>query len=257
MVVRPVLFLLLGIIFVPKVDTPETFSLRGSDLCFRCGKRGHWASVCPAKDKPFSSGSKSWLFGFWSVWIWPVREGHRRSFLYSRKVAGKLSCFGLMYLELESLFLTLFRMVTKFFFGNRPYRIWLRIDIRLCIREVLFRERFLTRGCIRETPVYGCNPLHVAVQSSGKLGLILDLSHQNKFIVWKSVKYKDLGTVLQMFPPGMSVFSFDLKSATSISVRSTRNFCRLSGLLLMEAGNFTNLSFCLLVWLRLLMSSPK
>ena len=32
---------------------------RGSDLCFRCGKRGHWASSCPLKDKLLSSGSKS------------------------------------------------------------------------------------------------------------------------------------------------------------------------------------------------------
>ena len=31
---------------------------RGSDLCFRCGKRGHWASSCPSKDKLLSSGSK-------------------------------------------------------------------------------------------------------------------------------------------------------------------------------------------------------
>ena len=73
----------------------------------------------------------------------------------------------------------------------------------------------LTRGCIREVPVYPqfCNPLHVAVQSSGKLRLILDLSHLNKFIIKKSVKYEDLRTVLQMFSPGMFLFSFDLKSA--------------------------------------------
>ena len=32
---------------------------KGSALCFRCGKRGHWASSCPSKDKLFSSGSKS------------------------------------------------------------------------------------------------------------------------------------------------------------------------------------------------------
>ena len=37
---------------------------RGSNLCFRCGKRGHWASSFPAKDKPFLSESKSCLFGF-------------------------------------------------------------------------------------------------------------------------------------------------------------------------------------------------
>ena len=76
-------------------------------------------------------------------------------------------------------------------------------------------SELFTHGCIRETPVYPqfCNPLHVTVQSSGKLRLILDLSHLNKFIVKKSLKYEDLRTVLQMFLPGMSVFSFDLKSA--------------------------------------------
>ena len=40
-------------------------------------------------------------------------------------------------------------------------------------------SELLARGCIREAPVYPqfCNPLHAAVQSSGKLRLILDLSH--------------------------------------------------------------------------------
>ena len=44
-------------------------AFRGSELCFWCGKRGHWASSCPFKDKFLSSGSKSWLLGFGSVWI--------------------------------------------------------------------------------------------------------------------------------------------------------------------------------------------
>ena len=38
-------------------------SFRASDLCFRCGKRGHWATFCNFRDKPLSSGSKPWLFG--------------------------------------------------------------------------------------------------------------------------------------------------------------------------------------------------
>lgn len=96
-------------------------------------------------------------------------------------------------------------------------------------------SELLTRGCIREAPVYPhfCKPLHVAVQSSGKLRLILDLSHLNKFIIKRSVKYEDLRTVLQMFHPGMSVFSFDLKSAHDhINICAEhRKFCRLSGLL--------------------------
>ena len=76
-------------------------------------------------------------------------------------------------------------------------------------------SELLERGCIRETvnrPEF-CNPLHVAVQSSGKLRLILDLSHLNKMLVKKSIKYEDLRTVLQIFQGDVFVFTFDLKSA--------------------------------------------
>ena len=81
------------------------------------------------------------------------------------------------------------------------------------VREAI--SELMARGCVREVQEYPqfCNRLHVAVQSSGKLSLILDLSHLNKFVVKKSVKYENLRTVLQMFSPGMFVFSFDLKSA--------------------------------------------
>ena len=47
-----------GSYFVPKVDTPETFS--EAPICvFDAGKRGHWASSCPSKDKLLLSGSQS------------------------------------------------------------------------------------------------------------------------------------------------------------------------------------------------------
>ena len=67
---------------------------RGSELCFWCGKRGHWASCCPFKDKFLSSGSKSWLLGFGSVWIWPGRAWRLRSFMHSRKFARKFPFFA-------------------------------------------------------------------------------------------------------------------------------------------------------------------
>ena len=44
--------------------------------------------------------------------------------------------------------------------------------------------------------------------SSGKLRLSLVLSHLNNFVVKKSVKYEDLRNVLQLFSPGMFVFSY-------------------------------------------------
>ena len=73
----------------------------------------------------------------------------------------------------------------------------------------------LERGCIKElsNPSEFCNPLHIAVQSSGKLRLILDLSHLNTIVIKKSFKYGDLRTVLQIFDLGIFAFTFDLKSA--------------------------------------------
>ena len=98
-----------------------------------------------------------------------------------------------------------------------PYSIKNRSSAR---RQDSFVEgaisELMSCGCLREVSDYPqfCNPLHVAVQSSGKLRLILDLSHLNKFVVKKSVKYEDLRTtVLQLFSPGMFVFSFDFKLA--------------------------------------------
>ena len=60
------------------------------------------------------------------------------------------------------------------------------------VREAI--SELLARGCVREVANYPdfCNPLHVAVQSSGKLLLILDLSHLNSFVVKQSIKCEDL-----------------------------------------------------------------
>ena len=54
--------------------------------------------------------------------------------------------------------------------------------------------KLLERGCIKEffNPSEFCNPLLVAVQSFGKLRLILDLSLLNTMVVKKSLKYDGL-----------------------------------------------------------------
>ena len=62
---------------------------------------------------------------------------------------------------------------------NRSYVLHQRSFVQGAISE------FLTRGCVRQTPIYPqfWKPQHVAVQSSGKLRLVLNLSHLNKFII--------------------------------------------------------------------------
>ena len=96
-----------------------------------------------------------------------------------------------------------------YYFDNRSSALRRKSFVEFQIRELL------ENACISEVP--DCpefiNPLHVAVQPSGKERLILDLPHLNNFIVKTHVKYEDLKTVLQLLKKGDYVFFFDLKSA--------------------------------------------
>ena len=96
-----------------------------------------------------------------------------------------------------------------YYFDNSSSALRRKSFVEFQIRELL------ENGCISEVP--DCpefiNPLHVAVQPSGKERLILDLPHLNNFIVKTHVKYEDLKTVFQLLKKGDYVFSFDLKSA--------------------------------------------
>ena len=150
--------------------------------------------------------------------------------------------FGVIQLKLQILFLILFRTVTRFYFGNRLYHIPLRID--LCSSS----ENFCSRSDFRVVGTWlykrGAELPSVlqpftrrgAVLWKTETALILDLSHLNKFIIKKSIKYEDLRTVLQMFSPG--VLFFPLISSqlitTLIFARNIGNSCRLIGHLLME-----------------------
>ena len=44
--------------FRPQISRYSYNSFRACDMCFRCGKRGHWANLCNSRDKPLLSGSK-------------------------------------------------------------------------------------------------------------------------------------------------------------------------------------------------------
>ncbi len=61
------------------------------------------------------------------------------------------------------------------------------------------------------------NPLSVAIQSSGKKRLILDLRHVNRYVhVEKQhIKYEDWKVALSYFHKGAYMISFDLKSGLS------------------------------------------
>ena len=208
-----VLFLRLLIIFAPKVDTPTIHSelptcafdaasevtgpisvipeinLFGQDPNLDCLEPCEFERDVEGSSSNFVQGKLCANFSFWQDTI-----------------------------QASDFVLDIIRNGYKILFRETPlpYSIENRSSAR---RQHIFVEgaisELMSRGCLREVSEYPqfCNPLHVAVQSSGKLRLILDLSHLNKFVVKKSVKYEDLRTVLQLFSPGMFVFSFDLKSA--------------------------------------------
>lgn len=76
------------------------------------------------------------------------------------------------------------------------------------INELVHSERVLEV----HSPPFVVNPLSVAVQSSGKKRLILDLRRVNQFLKKQKVKYEDWKVALSFFHKGAYMLSFDLKS---------------------------------------------
>lgn len=75
-------------------------------------------------------------------------------------------------------------------------------------------SELLLSSCIIQVPFIPVvvNPLSVAMNSSGKKRLILDLSVLNKFVRRDKVKFEDWKIALQYFQKGFHMFKFDLKS---------------------------------------------
>ena len=104
------------------------------------------------------------------------------------------------------------------------------------------------------------NPLSVSVQATGKKRLILDLRYVNKCLRKMRVKYEDWKVALSYFITEAFMFSFDLKSDTTIL-----KFLRVIKPTLVSLGDmaslisksFTCLQFCLLVYRPHLTFSPK
>ena len=216
LVVRSVPFLLLVAIFVPKVDTQGTFS--EAPICaFDAEREVTGPALAPPKINSCRQDQNHEFLDLDQCEFDQSEQGVEESSCIQGKLRANFP-FWRDAVRASEFVLDIIQNGYKILFRESPLPY--SIENR---SSALHQRRFvqgaiselLTRGCIREAPVYPqfCNPLHVAVQSSGKLRLILDLSHLNKFIIKKSVKYEDLRTVLQMFPPRMFVFSFDLKSA--------------------------------------------
>ncbi|CAC5366298.1 unnamed protein product [Mytilus coruscus] len=75
-------------------------------------------------------------------------------------------------------------------------------------------SELLNIGCVIETPFqpFVVNPLSVAVQSSGKKRLILDLNELNVFIKKEKITFEDWKVALNYFTKDCYQFKFDLKS---------------------------------------------
>ena len=207
------LFLQLLVTFAPKVDTPTIHSELPICVFDAASEVTGPISVIPktnlCRQDPNLDCLELYEFE-------RDAEGSSSSF-----VQGKLRAnfsFWQDTIQASDFLLDIIRNGYKILFRETPLPYSIENRSSALSRDSFVQEaiaELLSRGCLREVSDYPqfCNPLHVAVQSSGKLRLILDLSHLNKFVVKKSVKYEDLRTVRQLFSPGMFVFSFDLKSA--------------------------------------------
>ena len=71
------------------------------------------------------------------------------------------------------------------------------------------------KGCVIEVPFvpFVVNPLSVALNSSGKKRLILDLRVVNEHLVHEKIKFEDWRTAIQIFSKHCFMFKFDISSA--------------------------------------------
>ena len=161
------------------------YSSRSQDLCFRCGKRDIGPIAAPEAQVLLTQElleNEQYPFEF-------------EEFSHSSFVQGKLrscidfwrsiNCSDFILDVIDNGYKILFENApTSFSFKNRGSTKKLNDFVSQSILELL------DLGCIKEfsNPPEFCNPLHVAVQSSGKLRLILDLSHLNTMVVKKSFK---------------------------------------------------------------------
>ena len=114
------------------------------------------------------------------------KKGNEQQFSFNRKVA-KTSVVALKALES----------------GDIPKA---KEELNKSISLINTRQKIIK---LADKSEFGWATVQEYVSASGKLRLILDLSHLNKFVVKKFAKYEDLRTVLQLFSSG----SFDVKSA--------------------------------------------
>ena len=212
LVVRRVsVFLLLLVIFVPKVDTLKTFS--EAPICvFDVGREVTGPVPAPQKINSCPQDQNLDFLDLDQYEFDQSEQGIVGSFFIQGKLRANLP-FWRDTVRASDFVLDIIENGYKILFRESPLPYSIENRSYVLIHRGFVQEAvsvLFTRGCIREVSVYPrfCNLLHVAVhaQSSGKLRLILDLSYLNKFIFKKSVKYEDLRTVLQMFFPGMFVF---------------------------------------------------
>ncbi|VDI03553.1 Hypothetical predicted protein [Mytilus galloprovincialis] len=108
-------------------------------------------------------------------------------------------------------------MVTLFLFLQTPTSMSFKNNKSANVHSKFVNEaisELLNIGCVIETPFqpFVVNPLSVAVQSSGKKRLILDLSELNVFIKKERIKFEDWKVALNYFTKDCYQFKFDLKS---------------------------------------------
>lgn len=74
-------------------------------------------------------------------------------------------------------------------------------------------DELLTTNCINEVecPPFVVNPLTVSVQSSGKIRLVLDLRHVNKYVEKQKVKFEGVNEALSFAHNSKYMYKFDLR----------------------------------------------
>ena len=219
----------------------STASVQKPGLCFQCGKPGHWRQECPgnASNNKICIGN-SVIFRYTSNGSDPnsndvqsycqakIMDNGRidnseepcKSFAYVISPVGRLkshidkwrSVEGSAYIKdvVENGYkLPLKELPPAVNLTNNKSA---RNNSSFVTSEI---SNLLEKGVVsmvKEKPVV-VNPLTVAYNKKGKLRMVLDCRHVNKYIHLFQIKFEDTRVAISLFGKGIYAFTYDLKSA--------------------------------------------